>query len=345
MPLNKLQMEFDELLSPKQKKWGLGPDGKPLDQSGLTRHVVDLILKEAVFARASDIHIEPEEGRIRVRFRIDGKLYEVLRVDDLYKIPVINRIAVMSGLQTDAMMKREAQDGRFSLQMAGRNYDFRVGTFPTVRGERLTIRILCDDVGLFDLTKIGLDQHDQNRIDQLLLHKQGLVIVSGPTGSGKTTTMYAILNRINSPQLNIMTLENPVEYKIEGMNQCDIKAKSDFQFAEGLRAILRQDPDIILVGEIRDKETADIALRAALTGHLVFSSLHANSAIGTVIRLLNMGLEPYIVSYAMVASIAQRLIRQICPQCKAEHPLNIDLLRHLEKEYHVDPNLLLSKDV
>ena len=327
--MEKLNYRFNHLLAAAGKA----------DPASLTSQLVDLILEEAVGANASDIHIEPLDGKTRIRYRIDGRLYEVLFIDDTLKIPVITRIEIMSGLQTDAMTKRKSQDGRFTAKVGVSNFDFRVATFPTVRGEKMAIRILNEDIGLYDFAKIGLDTADQLRIDKILQHKNGLVLVCGPTGSGKTTTLYAILNRINSPRMNIVTLEDPVEYKILGMNQCDIKTRSDFKFADGLKAVLRQDPDIILVGEIRDKETADIAIRGAMTGHLVFSTLHTNSAIGTIVRLMNMGLETFMVSYAMVGAVSQRLVRQICSQCKVQVPVKPDLLQYLKSHKLLGPGV------
>lgn len=342
--IQSLRERYNSLMTPEKKKsWGFGGGGNPVDQTGLTSQVVDLIIEQAIHERVSDIHLEPDEEKLRIRYRIDGRLFEVLSIENNLNIPVITRIEIMAGLQTDAMMKRKSQDGRFSQNVAGNNYDFRVATFPTIRGEKMAIRVLNENFGLFDLGQIGLDLYDQKRIDKLLNHHHGLLLVSGPTGSGKTTTLYAILNKINSSDINIITLEDPVEYKIMGMNQCDIRTRSDFKFSDGLKAVLRQDPDVILVGEVRDKETADIAIRAAISGHLVFSSIHANSSIGTVVRLVNMGLEPFMVSYSMIGAIAQRLVRKVCTQCKVEEPVNQELISHLKNHYEIDIDSLLLK--
>lgn len=317
----------------KKTSWGITIEPKIQDQSGLTSKIVDLILDQAVTEGASDIHFEPDNKKIRVRYRIDGVLYEVLNIENNPNFSIMPRIKIMANLETDTMMMRKPQDGRFSLKMGKEDVDFRVATFPTVQGEKIAVRVLRKNFSLYRLDKIGLDPFDLTRIAQALQNKHGIVLVSGPTGCGKTTTLYAILNQLNSPRANIVTLEDPVEYQIEGMNQCDVKKKSDFSFADGLRAALRQDPDILFVGEVRDSETAEIAIRASLTGHLVFSTLHANSAIGTVVRLLNMGLERYLVSYALIGAVAQRLVRKICEGCRTQYILTPEELGRMRLHY------------
>jgi len=250
----------------------------------------------------------------------------------------------MANLETDARLMRKPQDGRFSLDIAGSRFDFRISTFPTINGEKVAIRILYKESGLFQLDKIGLDPFDLSRIAKLLQYKYGLFVVSGPTGCGKTTTLYAILNQLNSPKTNIITLEDPVEYQMEGMNQCDIRKKMDFNFADGLRAALRQDPDVILVGEMRDDETAEIAVRASLTGHLVFSTLHSSSAVGSIVRLVNMGLEPYLVSYSLIASLAQRLVRKTCEHCKEAYSLSPEQFSRIKMHYRLETSHQKGKD-
>lgn len=330
----------------RKSLWGLSGTPEKPDQEGLTTKIVDLILEQAVLEGASDIHLEPEKDneKLRIRYRIDGVLYEKLVIDNTPNISVIARIKIMSNLETDARLIRKPQDGRFSLKVGSATIDFRVATFPTVQGEKVAIRILYKDTGLFRLDKIGLDPFDLSRVAGLLQHRYGLFLVSGPTGCGKTTTLYAILNQLNSPGTNIITLEDPVEYQIEGMNQCDIRKKMDFNFADGLKAALRQDPDIILVGEIRDTETAEIAIRASLTGHMVFSTLHTNSAVGTIIRLVNMGLEPYLVSYALISAISQRLVRKICEHCKEQYTMTPGELTRLKMHYKIQASQQKAKE-
>ncbi len=313
------------------------------DLSVKTPEILDLILDAAVQERTSDIHIEPSEHFTQVRFRIDGQLFKVLELDNQHNINIANCVEVACNMHTDAAMKKTSQDGRFSRRTGTGNCDFRVATFPTISGEKMTIRLLYEDNGLYDIANLGLTEYDYQRLEKLLQRKEGLVLVCGPTASGKTTTLYAILNRLHSIHRNIITLENPVEYRIPGMNQCEISSKGGFSFADGLRSILRQDPDIILVGEIRDQETADITLRVAVTGHLVFSTLHARGAIGTVVRLLNMGMEPFMLSYAMNGSIAQRLVRRVCTQCRQPHSPDLKLLAYLKEEHGLDVEKILAQ--
>jgi len=332
-----ISADVQNILAAAQAKAGKGQ----VDLSTSTVEILDTILGCAVQERASDIHIEPFEHFTRVRLRIDGQLMNVLELDNQYNINITNCIEVICNLHTDAAMKRTSQDGRFSRYIGIQNYDFRVATFPTIAGEKMTIRILYEDNGLYDITNLGLTDYDLNRLEKLLQRTEGLVVVSGPTASGKTTTLYAILNRLHSIHQNIVTLENPVEYRIAGMNQCEINTKANFGFAEGLRAILRQDPDIILVGEIRDQETADTTIRVAVSGHLVFSTIHARGSIGTVVRLMNMGLEPFMISYALNGSIAQRLVRRVCPQCREPVKPDVRILHYLHNEYGLDLNEVL----
>ena len=342
--MSDIQTRFDALInenSDKKNRWGMSSDGKASDKNPLTSQAVNLIIEQAIVDRASDIHIEPSAEGLRVRYRIDGQLYEVLRVDDP-DIAILPRIKVMAGLATDTMAKRKSQDGRFHMDIGASGFDFRLSTFPTVNGEKMAIRILSEGVGRLKLENTGMDNQDLTRVMRLMHHKHGIILVTGPTGSGKTSTLYALLNKVNSPKMNIVTLEDPVEYQVPGLNQCDIKSKSDFNFAEGLKAILRQDPNIILVGEMRDQETAEIAIRASMTGHLVISSLHANSAIGTVTRLLNMGLDPYMVSYALIGAVAQRLVRTICEQCRTSYSLTQDQLNQLRVLFGITPEMLMA---
>jgi type II secretory ATPase GspE/PulE/Tfp pilus assembly ATPase PilB-like protein len=243
----------------------------------------------------------------------------------------------MAGIQREGA-KKTAQDGRFQLLFGTSVCDFRVATFPTVNGDKMAIRLLNDEISKYSLEKVFMEASDYKKVQRLISHKNGLILITGPTGSGKTTTLYSILNALNAPHVNIVTLEDPVEYQIAGINQCDIRAGSHFSFAEGLHAILRQDPNVIFVGEMRDKEASEIAMRASMTGHLVISTVHANSAVGTIIRLVDMGLEPYMVSYSLAGIIAQRLIRRICPKCKVSYVISeADL-----KKYRINPEIFTS---
>ena len=345
--MSELQNRFDSLIAQsadKKNRWGIASSDKSADKNPITSQVVDLILEQAILERASDIHIEPDLSGLRVRYRIDGELYETLSFKDP-DIAVLQRIKIMAQLPTDTMAKRKSLDGRFNQKIGAEHFDFRISTFPTVTGEKMAIRILSESVGQMKLESMGLDPYDLARITRLMHYKHGLLLVTGPTGSGKTSTLYALLNKVNSPKINIITLEDPVEYQITGLNQCDIKTKSDFNFAEGLKAVLRQDPNIILVGEMRDHETAEIAMRASMTGHLVISSLHANSAIGTVTRLINMGLDPYMVSYSLIGAVAQRLVRMICEHCKAAYTLTPEQISRLKQVYGLNPESLALNPV
>ena len=319
----------------------LAPVHGKVDGAAKTPEILDCLLTAAIKERTSDIHIEPFERMTQVRFRIDGQLFKVLELDHQLNVNLTNCVEVTCNMHTDAAMKKTAQDGHFSRWISGASYDFRVATFPTITGEKMTIRILYADNGLYDIANLGLTDNDYNCLMKILERKEGLVLVTGPTASGKTTTLYAILNRLHSIHRHIITIEDPVEYRIPGMNQCEISSRTGFTFADGLRSILRQDPDIILVGEIRDEETADITMRVAVTGHLVFSTLHARGAMGTVVRLLNMGLEPFMISYALNGSIAQRLVRRVCTQCRQPVKPDEKLLDYLRREHNVS----LSRNV
>ncbi len=337
-----LQEQYQKLISgqnnPKRAAWG---NAAVVAGPSLASDVLNTILSEAIKARTSDIHFEPCEDGLRVRFRVDGNLYEVLRIPNSHNVTIMARIKVLANMPTDAMSSRKAMDGRLSITVGKNEYDFRLATFPTLLGEKMAIRILSKDQGLVNLKKIGMSPEDLARLEKIILRKNGLLIVSGPTGSGKTTTLYSILNRIHTPQVNIVTLEDPVEYQIDGINQCDINKKGDETFASGLKAILRQDPNVILIGEVRDSETADIAIRASITGHLVLTSLHANSAIGTVIRLINMGLERYMVAYAVIGAVAQRLVPKLCEKCRVPYVIEFKVLQALCEECGLDSNSFL----
>ncbi len=276
--------------------------------------LINAVLAQAVKENASDIHIEPFENRLVVRFRIDGVLHEVLQSRRAVAPLVVSRIKVMSKL--DIAEKRLPQDGRISLKVAGRAVDVRVSTMPSGHGERVVMRLLDKQAGRLQLDSLGMEPDIELLVDKLIRNPHGIILVTGPTGSGKTTSLYAALARINDRSRNIMTVEDPIEYYIDGIGQTQVNTKVDMTFARGLRAILRQDPDVVMVGEIRDLETAEIAVQASLTGHLVLSTLHTNTAVGAVTRLRDMGVEPFLLSSSLLGVMAQRLVRILCKHCK-----------------------------
>lgn len=276
--------------------------------------LINALLTEAIKENASDIHVEPFENRLVVRFRVDGVLREVLQSRRAVAPLVVSRIKVMAKL--DIAEKRLPQDGRISLRIASRAVDVRVSTIPSGHGERVVLRLLDKQAGRLDLDHLGMDPRTQDTMDELIRKPHGILLVTGPTGSGKTTTLYAALSRINDKSRNILTVEDPIEYYLDGIGQMQVSTKVDMTFARGLRAILRQDPDVVMVGEIRDLETAEIAVQASLTGHLVMSTLHTNTAVGAVTRLRDMGVEPFLLSSSLLGVLAQRLVRLLCSACK-----------------------------
>ena len=283
------------------------------DEAPIIR-LVNALLAQSVKERASDIHIEPFERHISVRFRVDGVLYEIIQPPKRFAASITSRIKVMAGL--DIAEKRIPLDGRIKIKVAGRDIDIRLSTVPTSHGERIVMRLLDKTAVLKDLEYIGMGASVLTGMREMINKAYGIVLVTGPTGSGKTTTLYACLAKINSPTRNIITVEDPVEYQLNGIGQIQVNTKVGLTFAAGLRAILRQDPDVVMVGEIRDRETAEIAIQASLTGHLVFSTLHTNDAAGAVTRLVDMGVEPFLVASSCVCMMAQRLVRTLCPHCR-----------------------------
>lgn len=276
--------------------------------------LLNALLQQAVKEKASDIHIEPYEKEIDVRIRVDGILHRVLSPPKIIQDALISRVKVMANL--DIAEKRLPQDGRIRVLIGGKDIDIRVSIVPTTFGERVVLRLLDRKQGLMGLNELGLGRQKEEVFNQLLNRTNGIILVTGPTGSGKTTTLYAALNNLNRAEKNIITVEDPVEYQLTGVGQIQVNPKIGLTFASGLRSILRQDPDVIMVGEIRDKETAEIAIQASLTGHLVLSTLHTNDAASSLTRLLDMGVEPYLVASSLIGAIAQRLVRVICPYCK-----------------------------
>lgn len=276
--------------------------------------LINAILGEAIKENASDIHLETFEKRLVVRFRVDGILREVLEPKRELAALLVSRIKVMARL--DIAEKRIPQDGRISLKVGGREVDVRVSTLPSANGERVVLRLLDKQAGRLNLQHLGMSARDRDLMEATVRKPHGILLVTGPTGSGKTTTLYASLVSLNDRTRNILTVEDPIEYHLEGIGQTQVNSKVDMTFARGLRAILRQDPDVVMVGEIRDKETAEIAVQASLTGHLVLSTLHTNSAIGAITRLVDMGIEPFLLSSSLLGVLAQRLVRVLCPHCK-----------------------------
>ena len=294
--------------------------------------LINLIITGAVKERASDIHLEPFEKEMRVRYRIDGVLYEKFSVPRSQQAAVVSRAKIMANL--NIAEHRLPQDGRIKIRLSGKEIDIRVSIIPIAHGERVVMRILEKGNFLFSLEQLGMDKRDHEAMDRLITNSHGIILVTGPTGSGKSTTLYAALQRVNSPDKNIITVEDPIEYLIPGIGQIQVRPKIGLTFAAGLRSILRQDPDVILVGEIRDHETAEMAVQASLTGHLVFATLHTNDSAGAVTRLINMGIEPFLVTSSCIAIQAQRLVRRICPHCKEEYTPDRDSVAELS----VDPD-------
>ncbi|MDD5432127.1 MAG: type II secretion system ATPase GspE [Candidatus Omnitrophica bacterium] len=296
--------------------------------------LVNLIIMQAVKERASDIHIEPGESSVLIRFRVDGILHEAQNIPKHLQSALCSRVKIMAKM--DISQTRIPQDGRIQLKMENKNLDLRVSTFPTMHGENIVLRILDKTSVLLGLAELGFQELDLKAFDKLIKHPNGIILVTGPTGSGKTTTLYAALSTINDIGKNIITIEDPVEYEIPLIRQTQVNVQAGLTFANGLRSILRQDPDIVMVGEIRDKETAEIAIQASLTGHLVLSTLHTNDAASSLTRLLDMGIEPYLIASSVIGILAQRLVRVICPKCKVNYTPSEEVIKDLNIEEKVE---------
>lgn len=333
-----------QIQPPTSAAYGGGPEEIPQAEGGQTPveqlaslreaaslapvvEMVNNIITRAVEMGASDIHLEPERNSFDCRYRIDGVLYPTVEIPLQEQAAVISRIKIMANM--DIAEKRLPQDGRTRMNAAGRDVDLRISTFPSIYGENLVIRILDRTGGILELEQLGFSKDVLATFSQLIHRPYGIILVTGPTGSGKTTTLYAALNEINTLEKNIITLEDPIEYEIPHIRQSQVNVKAGLTFATGLRSIVRQDPDIIMIGEIRDKETADIAIHAALTGHLVFSTLHTNDAPSCATRLIDMGVEPFLVSSSIIGILAQRLVRTLCPYCKQEYTPSKELISQL----------------
>ena len=315
--------------------------GEDAANSAPTIRLVNSIIERAAMERASDIHLEPGESDLRIRMRIDGVLHDILTVPRELQAAVLARLKIMSGM--DIAERRIPQDGRFNVRIAGRDIDLRVSTLPTVYGEKVVVRLLEKTGMLQNPEAIGLRDSDLEKFYDLTGIRNGVILIAGPTGSGKSSTMYAMINQLNTREVNLVTLEDPVEYNVDGVNQVQINEKVGMTFAGGLRAILRQDPDIIAVGEIRDGETAEIAMRAAITGHIVLSTVHTNDAIGTIERLTDIGVEPYLIASALKGVVSQRLVRRICPSCREAYTPSAEEFDSLGLEFSPDLKFFRGK--
>jgi general secretion pathway protein E len=291
--------------------------------------------------RASDIHIQPYEEKLQIRYRIDGVLHDVLTPPKQVQEAIISRVKVMGRM--DIAERRMPQDGRATIRVADAEVDLRISSVPTNYGERIVLRLLDKSARLYALEELGLSDDGQDLMAELIRYSHAIIFVTGPTGSGKTTTLYAVLNRLNSKEKNVITIEDPIEYHLKGISQIQVATKKGLTFAEGLRSLLRQDPDVMMVGEVRDKETATIAIQSALTGHLVFSTLHTNDASGAVTRMLDLGVEPYLVSSTVQAALAQRLVRLICPHCRVSYKPSVEELGEVGLTFDDIPSGLLYK--
>ena len=279
--------------------------------------LVNSILSQGVREGASDIHISPEKNYVQVRFRVDGKLHEVPAPPKGMFLPIVSRLKILANM--DIAVSRIPQDGRFTVKMKNKDINIRASTIPSIHGENMVLRLLDTSNSIYSLERLGMNEKDRNNLEKMIVKPHGMILSTGPTGSGKSTSLYSILKKVNQPDIHIITVEDPVEYRIEKIRQVQLNRKAGMTFASGLRSILRQDPDVIMVGEIRDFETASLAVQAALTGHMVFSTLHTNDASGAITRFIDMGIEPFLVSSTMTVSFAQRLVRKVCPNCMTNY--------------------------
>lgn len=350
---NEVLKSLDDLESELKIETYNNPDkeGEKVDQSkSLNETIVEdapvtkivaTILRYATDGNASDIHIEPWRESIKIRFRVDGVMNTSLTLPSKVHSAVVSRIKIMSDMRLDE--RRKPQDGRFTVRLEGRKIDFRVSTFPTFFGEKVVMRLLDQEKGVIKLSKLGFSKTNLELIMRSIVRPYGLILISGPTGSGKTTTLYSMLNEVDREHQNVLSLEDPIEYNIEGMSQSQVKPEINYTFASGLRTTLRQDPDVIMVGEIRDKETAQLAIQAALTGHLVFSTIHTNSAIGVIPRLIDMGVDPFLIAPTLILAIAQRLVRGICPDSGTPLMIEGSLKAMIDKQFSDLPKKYLDE--
>jgi len=336
---------FDQVVAEEEQKKGKGvkledstledegievtEEGKSAEEAPVTK-IVATIIRYATEGKASDVHIEHMDTEVRVRFRVDGELFTSLKLPVNVHSAVVARIKILSKLRLDE--KRKPQDGRFSAHIDGRRIDFRVSTFPAYYGEKVVMRILDSERGIVKLGDLGLSERNERLVREAIAAPYGMILISGPTGSGKTTTLYAMLNELDRESKNVLSLEDPVEYNVPGMSQSQVHPEIGYTFASGLRTTLRQDPDIIMVGEIRDKETAQLAIQASLTGHLVLSTIHTNTAVGVIPRLIDMGIDPYLIAPTLVLTMGQRLAKRLCPASKKPIPIEDSIRIMVEKE-------------
>lgn len=337
-----LEKEIKHLFTPASKPLTSSPEGQSSIDDGLKKmaeeipviRVVDTLLEYAVFEKASDIHIEPQENSVVVRYRIDGVLHDVMTLPKVIQGAIVARIKVLSNLKIDE--HRLPQDGRFKIEKDGYKFSLRVSTIPIFDGEKVVIRLLDESAKAMSLEDLGFEKSSMDTILRNIKKPHGMLLVTGPTGSGKSTTLYTVLSMLNTKSVNISTIEDPVEYRIVGANQMQVNPKIGLTFDIGLRALLRQDPNVIMIGEIRDKETAEEAVHAAMTGHIVFSTLHTNTSAGALPRLLDIGVEPYLIASTINAVLAQRLVRGICKDCQIEYSLDEATIETISKYFHLD---------
>jgi type IV pilus assembly protein PilB len=303
--------------------------------------LVNSIISQAIRENASDVHISPQKKYVRVRFRVDGKLYDVPSPPKNMLLPMVSRLKILSHM--DIAKSRTPQDGRFSVRVKNKDINIRSSTIPSIYGENMVLRLLDTASSIYSLERLGMSKHDRKKVEAMIARPHGMILSTGPTGSGKSTSLYSILKELNQPDINIITVEDPVEYRIDNIMQVQLNRKAGMNFADGLRSILRQDPDVIMVGEIRDFETASVAVQAALTGHRVLSTLHTNDAASAITRLIDMGLEPFLVSSVMAASFAQRLVRKVCPDCKTPYSPTDEILKYWQLEDIENANFVRGK--
>lgn len=334
--LTSLETELDSEIAARQSEaQGEPPKTEHIEEDAPVTKIVATVLRYAVDGSASDIHIEPYEGKVRVRFRIDGKLQTNLQLPNNVQSAVVARVKILSSMRLDE--RRKPQDGRFSATFDGRKIDFRVSVFPTNDGEKVVMRILDSARGVHTLEETGITDYNLEVVRRVTQEPYGIVLISGPTGSGKSTTLYSMLDMVDRTSKNVLSLEDPVEYNISGVAQSQVKPEIGYTFASGLRSALRQDPDIILVGEIRDSETAQLAIQAALTGHLVFSTIHTNNSIGVIPRLIDMGIDPYLIAPTLKLAVAQRLARRICPNSGSPIKVEGSIKRMVDESFRTLP--------
>jgi type IV pilus assembly protein PilB len=341
LPSDREPTNLDDLEAKVTQAGKKGASGVDIKEEAPVTKIVATILRSAIEERASDIHIEPQRDQVRIRYRIDGVLQQSLVLPNKVQQAVVARIKILSSIKLDE--KRKPQDGRFSATISGRRVDFRVSTMPTYHGEKLVLRILDSERARITLEDLGMDEEQLAIVRKAVEAPYGMILITGPTGSGKSTTLYAMLNEVDRDGMNVLSLEDPVEYNIDGVSQSQMRPEIGYTFASGIRSVLRQDPDIIMVGEIRDKETAQLAVQAALTGHLVLSTLHTNNAAGAVPRLVDMGVDPYLLAPTLVLIIAQRLARRICPDSGKPIPIEGPIQAMLDEQFLDLPKEFHSK--